>query len=283
VKKGKYILLILFIFNSSCEKEKIEQPDSDFTYPLSIGNRWEYSRELINYNIEPVELQAQIADTLSAFSTVEILDSAAIKDTIQTYKFRESYTGENKSNVSDVYCANGEDGFYVYAHAGGNYVAPLKSSAGKWIHFNGYKFYNVKELMRAITGKLIITSWHSDTLFYENPPLRSLIYPMKVGSQWEYRQKGNPWKYDKRIVKTEKIELPAGKFVCFVVQWLIDMNNDDVWDDKVVFYDYFSDVGLVKRLIILKDMQLMDTSGSIIGTYDSKDEYILLDYIVKAN
>ena len=51
MKNVKFIVLILFIFTGACEKEKNEQPDANFKYPLSSGARWEYSRELINYNI----------------------------------------------------------------------------------------------------------------------------------------------------------------------------------------------------------------------------------------
>jgi len=280
--RNVFLLLLTVIFLVlACEKDVNGPEGGNFIYPLSTGNMWEYSREKTAYNFQPEALSDFSSDTLRATSLIEITGKVTLFDSVEAYVFRESFTENNKLHESEVFFNNGEDGFYCYGYTSGNYAAPLKVSAEKRILFNGQFFRDENELLNRVAEKLTGFSLRADSINYETPPLQSLQYPLKIGSQWKYREKGNPWMYDKRVRKGEMIEVPTGEFYCYVVQWLIDMDANGIWDDNIIFYDYIAKEGLIKRTIVLKDLLLMDINGDVIGSYDTKDEYVLTDLSIK--
>jgi hypothetical protein len=146
----------------------------------------------------------------------------------------------------------------------------------KKILFKGRYFNGIREITSYITRAIPQNIVRADSLIYEIPPLQSLKYPMKTESQWTYRHPGQPWQIDKKIVSYEKINVPAGSFDCYKIQWLYDIDQDGVWDTDIVCYDYICDKGLIQRSFFFKDVMIISQqSPEPIGLMDSKDESIL--------
>ena len=87
MKKYIFILIITLVPIVYCEKDR-EEPATSFVYPLKTGNRWEYGRNLYYFNFNPESLEIPFPDTLTAMSSVEILDKTILLDTLETYKIR---------------------------------------------------------------------------------------------------------------------------------------------------------------------------------------------------
>ncbi|NIP42944.1 MAG: hypothetical protein GWO41_17650, partial [candidate division Zixibacteria bacterium] len=66
-----------------------------------------------------------------------------------------------------------------------------------------------------------------------------LVYPLDLGMHWPYRD----WPQDifhieKQIIGWETVQVPAGDFDCFVVEWLYDRDFDDNYRDDIQVLDY---------------------------------------------
>lgn len=251
----------------------------DFVYPLKIGNKWQYSREVGLFNFRPDTAGVVPPDTARVLSTstVEILRTETLHDTIETSVFQERLVEGSFTFQSQSYFNNRADGLYFYAYRGVGYVIPLSRRASS-ISFKGRDFGSVSEVISFIEGSIGIPEVGNDSLLFEDPPLRSLAYPFVIGLQWVYREPGKPWRIDKRILGIETVRVPAGAFACYKIQWLMDISNDGDWDDEIEFFDYISREGLVRRSLLVKDLVVTGPQGpEPIGKVDLREESKLTD------
>jgi hypothetical protein len=189
-----FILIFTIGIFLSCDKN--DNPitldkDNDFYYPLKVGNQWEYNRTFTIFNFRPDTLSWDaFDDTTTSFLTMKIIRTETIHDSINTFVFRETILENGTTIIDDSYYANLDSGLYFYAYHGGGLALPKVSQAEK-IFFKGRYFNNVREITSYITDKTSKNDVLVDSLIYEIPPLLSLEYPIKIGSQWTYRYPGN--------------------------------------------------------------------------------------------
>ncbi|RKY84323.1 hypothetical protein DRQ09_08785 [candidate division KSB1 bacterium] len=275
------LLTTIIIFNTNCHKNPDDPGEDSFVYPVATGNYWKYSREFIQFNIHPDSLKALPSDTLRGTSEVKVISKVSLSNSTEAYMFLERLFENGKYIESNSYFNNHKNGFYLYAYSGNSSASPFKIAAGKRIYFNGYEFYNVRDIFSLITEKSNYFLNSSDSIHYENPPLICLHYPIKVGVRWVYRVRGNPWLCEKKVIGEEVVKTPAGEFNCFIIKWLIDMDDNGEFDSNIEFFDYISEKGLIIRSIIIRGMILKDEKRKKLGSFDSKDEYVLTEYHLK--
>jgi hypothetical protein len=99
-----------------------------------------------------------------------------------------------------------------------------------------------------------------------------LKYPLQTGLQWTIRESGDPWRVDKKVISEEQIEVPAGRYYCVKLQYLIDLDENNEWDEDIILYDYIGYDGLIRRSGLYKDLIATDEFGVPIGLFDTKDE-----------
>ena len=277
------LLLLVTIFSCSEDKKNPIGPgDEGFVYPMKIGNSWEYSWQIFWFNFRPDTLDVSLlSDTLSAVSLLEITGTKVFFDTTETYVFYERLTEEGYGPYEGLsYYSNQDDGLYLNAYRGSSFITP-KSLPGKRIYYKKRYFRNIEEIMAFIEKPMTTGSGRSDSLYYENPPLKSIQFPLEVALQWSFRQAGNPWRIDKKVVGTEKVQVPGGSFDCYKIQWLMDTDDDEEWDEDIEYFDYISSKGVIKRSRVFKDMMLTDEKGNTLVTFDSKEEASLTDVHLK--
>ena len=274
------LLLLIFaiILITSCDKDTIGPPgNGSFIYPLKVGNQWEYDRTFSSFNFRPDSSNDDQYNDINITSSViiEIIRKEPSPDSINIFVFQETLNENDRPLVSNSFYANLDSGLYFYAYSAPGYVIP-KSALKNNMLFNGRYFNNIREITSYITNAVPKNYILIDSLIHEIPPLQSLKYPFKLGSQWTYRSPGNPRQIDKKILSFETVKVPAGSFNCFKIQWLFDINQDSVWDDNIVFYDYVSEKGLIKRSILVKDIIFSgELNPEPLGLIDAKDESIL--------
>jgi hypothetical protein len=285
MRKVIFAPLLLFCFQFiNCEQSKnpIGNLYSDFIYPIEIGNSWEYDRTFILFNFRPDSIKHLISmsDTFKTYSSTEIRNKEMLKDSMLTYQFIESMVEDTATFTGEYYYSNQADGLYLYAYEGASHTLP-KSGVSNKIIFRGLYFNQVQEITNYLTsfdyGRILFV----DSLNYENPPLQIIKYPLKEGLQWTLRETGNPFRLDRIILSEEIIQVSVGEFDCIKIQNLYDLNGDNNWDEDIMYTDYLSNEGLIKRVIYIKDLKLTDFSGQVIGEFDTIDESILKSFILK--
>ncbi|MFQ5639826.1 MAG: hypothetical protein ACE5IR_17745 [bacterium] len=273
------LLFLAAIFGCSAKDNPTASEENNFVYPLKIGNKWEYMRELSVFNFRPDTVGFAPSDTIiSSVSTVEIVRTATLPAPVKTYVLYETLTEEGSSaSESESFYSNQADGFYYYAYRCAGSVLP-KSSVKKRIYFKGRYFSHIREITSFIEDAVSNNCVGLDSIIYEVPPLKSLPYPLEIGAQWLYRSEGNPFKIEKKVVAKDSVTVPAGHFNCYKIQWLFDIDNNGEVDRDIEFFDDICSEGLIRRNILFKDLLLTGESGpEPIGKFDVEDHSQLIN------
>ena len=283
------LLISLSIITCGCifSNDNNENTKKSFTFPLKVGNRWEYSGELKFFNFNPDTMAVAFGDTLHKSTIIqEIVRTETLLDSIDTYVFHETHTYENYGVFeTNAYYHEKETGLYRVAYDRGSKLS-LKPAVKEKIYFKGRCFSSVSEITAWIQDMLPRAKTVSDSLIYEYFTRQSLKYPLEEGSQWVYHNSN--WRIDKRVEGKEKVIVPAGTFTCYKIRWLYDFDGDEEWDDDIGMTDYICSKGLVRRYLLIEGIEQstdsyvnVSAAGSdSLYTFDCSEEYLLTDYSI---
>ena len=275
MKYNALILMIVAIAALSCNTSTDSSPG--LMYPLNAGNVWNYDGTFAQYNFRPEQDSIIIPDKLISWkSKVEILGKEILRDSVQTTKFVETevpYIG-----LGYYYFIQNQDTLCEYAyHANASLIVPKQLETHRFT-IHGFTFDSYREMFKFFETGSIDHKSAVDSLIYNAKPAKVHVYPLKVGSEWNYREPGYPWLLRKKIVGVETVTVPAGTFVTFKIQFFWDFNSDGIWDTFISGFEYVCDIGIVKRTFLYTDVPIMDgVSGpsTPIGYADMKQEYVL--------
>jgi hypothetical protein len=274
-----YLFLSFFLFHRCGQvKSPIGPHNSIFSYPLKINNQWEYARSFTRFNIRPDSLVPDSFLTITSTHVIKVMRKETLRDSIETFVLKETLAEAIQTNHRESFYTNEIDGLYFHAYNEPGFVIPKVSKRNK-ICFKDFYFNSIQEITPYITKAITANRIVQDSLIYEIPPLISLKYPLEMGSEWIYRPTGKPWRIDKKIIGLERLEVPAGIFLCYKIQWLYDFNHDSEWDEDIVFYDFISEVGLLKRSITFLNIQVSSDPGyppSLV--FDATDESVITSF-----
>lgn len=244
-------------------------------FPLAEGNSWDYVSRYVA--ILPSAATRVVVDTLDAEYFLEIAQQETLQDTLVCYKFVETAVYDSLDSwSSSSYYDGKEDGLWsvAYETGGGIGVSP-KPVSGRCLSFRGQPLSSVRQALLNL-GWGSFGSSRPESLIFEDPPVRSLAYPLRVGLQWTYREPGAPWAIDKRVTGYDSVTVPAGTYRCYAVKWLIDIWDDDgQWDEDIDWVDHYCFSGLVKRTLIFRDCVITDEHATPIDTLDIWEEHLL--------
>lgn len=274
-----FVSIIQFL---SCSKEQnpIEITNTEMIYPLTVGNEWSYVRLFSIFNFRPLNDSIVPPNDMTILqrSVSSISRKDTLHDTISTFVLRELLEEGNSTFVGESYLSNHDDGLYLYAYKGISNTSPKVAHSQK-ISFKGRNFNHIGEITSFIENGGLIHSPNFDSLRFENPPVKALPRKYRTGEQWTFRRYIDFLRIDKKIISKESIETHAGNFDCYKVQWLVDFGNDGEWDKDIIFFDWVSLKGLIRRNILIKDMIWVGSaSPEPLGKFDGKDEFILINF-----
>ena len=273
------LLLLFFLPFFTCEKHQdpLGYDFSEFVYPLEIGNRWEYNRLFILFNFRPDSTKNQIEspDTIKSSLTVVISKQEWLKESTLTYQIYEYLAEDSTTFTSESYYVNQEDGLYLFAYKGAGSALPKQQQSNRFI-FKGLYFNRLTEVSDYFTGLIGKYTLSIDSIYYENPPLQIIKYPIKEGLQWTLRKTGEPFRIDRLVLSEENVPVPAGNYHSLKIQNLYDVDGDNEWDADIIYYDYIGNQGLLKRSLLIKDVVVTDDSGQLMGLVDVSDESYLI-------
>ncbi|RKX25336.1 MAG: hypothetical protein DRP45_06145 [Candidatus Zixiibacteriota bacterium] len=241
------------------------------TFPVGIGNRWEYRRELLidGDGIHYSEV---------SYYVLEVIRVDPTWPQQPAYEFRETWANLNQGilDSSHTYYHQSDSGLYLLGIDGTGDALPASDGGSYPCSFEGQQYSSVRELLQSVQNELIEFSGRPGSKLAADPPVLALEYPIAIGSAWEYTQNDTSFT-DKEVTGYEIMTVPAGDLGCFEIQWLRDNDNDSLYDDNIIFYDYVSEFGLARRSVTLLDVELIDQFGHIIVA-DVFDEYNLISW-----
>ena len=273
-KKNVWVLqliILVVICIIGCENDN-DNPNLDFIYPLTIGNSWQYETTY-TLDFDSLATYNGLNDTILYYTgSVEIIAHEVIFDSLEVYNFATIMNESGNIFTGNKYYNNNDDGLFCYGHTNGSMITPKTNNKKTFIKFDSKIFNNVKEIFNYIVKDEIGNQFSKDDSIYYDL-VKTLEYPLEEDNQWIYRS------YDIRIDKTiigwKEIDVPAGEFICWKIQWTYPESS---FNDDIEFYDFVSPEGLVQRLIEVKNLTCIDEFGNTIGYLDSTEERYLTDY-----
>ena len=264
-------------------------PKSSFTFPLRVGNSWQYSRMFYSYGCEPDNLMHLVPDTVFATEITTIESINKLPNLPETYVLHTVWVEGSATGEGYSWRNNTQEGLYTYAYqfTMGTVGPPkLVIPEGSHLSFKGRRFSNVNELLGwarsimeipASAGKLT----EIDSIQYEDPPARDIAYPIEVGQRWVYRDSANPWAMEKEVVDIERVSTPALTADCLKIRWYWDIDDDGQWDSDIDGYDYLAVNGILKRRFDFFGVVIRNENSDSLGTFNTTDIYELIDYELK--
>jgi hypothetical protein len=258
MKKNIYVfflLMILFIPGQSCKDSSNPAGPGDWNYifPLKIGNSWSYNHTNSFNNFRPDSIRHYLIGDSSI-----TVNSSVTRDTLLN-GIRVFELVENDGNYWNYYgyYANQDSGLFKYAYINSGQILP--KSSGIRFFVNGKFYNNIHELIRNQEEKIRLIKTSLDSLQILSPPRKIYPYPVIIGSEWNLTS--DYFRINKEIEGREIVETNSGLHSCYKIKWKYDMNNNGQWDDDIIVYEYYGAKGLVKRIIIVKDI-LVSTEHS---------------------
>lgn len=265
------IIILAVICIIGCESDN-DKPNMDFVYPLTVGNSWQYETTF-TLDYDSLATYNGLNDTIIYHTgSVEIIANEVIFDSLEVYNFASILNENGNIFTGNKYYNNNDNSLFSYGYTNGSMITPKTKNNYAYIIFDEKKFNNLREIVDYMEKGIVGNEYSkNDSINYDL--VKTLEYPLEEDNQWIYRS------YDIRIDKTiigwEEINVPAGEFNCWKIQWTYPESS---FNDDIEFYDFVSPEGLVKRLIEFKNLTCINEFGNIIGYLDSTEDRYLSDF-----
>jgi hypothetical protein len=226
---------------SACKKDNSENTGNGTgsqqiqltSYPLTIGNSWEYYTE------------SHVADSTGAIWLSDYYTNYwnALSDTIingivctKISQLDSNYDGS--THLAYTYYANRSDGFYGIA-----------------VQNNGGMFYlKTNEILKLtqfdLLGSFGNKTFSNDTAFLPATSLKLLKFPSNTNDIWLSHEYNNPIPdiIKRKYICDTTISTSAGTFNCKKLQMFWDIDNNNLPDSGYSeIYQYFSTKGLIQE------------------------------------
>lgn len=261
-------LLLAFI---GCETTTTNLESEKYPYPLNPGNSWEFHRNFKMYTYPDSTELDSIIGKISGTDSVAMMVSgyATLRDSISTIKLLQESWQDTLITIGEYHYQTRDTGLFMIAYQN-TYHFPLPKTtlgreypAGPLIPGHIIKLFNEN---LSYPHKRVI----NNGLYFEEPPVYVLKYPLEKGVSWTYRY--DPFQIDKKVVKDTTISVPAGRFHCSQIRYIYFD-----WDIEIYIDDFIADIGLVLRKIETRGPEGPRSDVFII----TNDEYKLINYNLK--
>lgn len=275
----------LLMFTSVCFiscNEDIVSPGSNtqdnFKYPFSINSFWYYGTRNFVTNLRPDSLSSIYpTDTVTGFGGATFLKDTIINnDTLRL--FRNSHSDQGHAHTTLELYKQTDSGLMRYAYfSDGTNFGPFRNENNYTLSLNGREFGSVRDLINYYNYDFYYSKDNqvNDTvLYFDNPPVTAVKYPVVTGTEWDFYRVLTT-RLTKKYTGYEYVVSNDKTYYCVKIRKQWYNNNSLVPDSHLIFYDYFSKEGMVKRDFTIKDIAVSNSSGQLLGYIDVKEEAFL--------
>jgi hypothetical protein len=251
-------------------------------YPLATGNQWHYIRQLSIFNFRPSGADTTSPETTITFTTdVNMLGQVLVNGSeawkVQTIEHEDGQTFTGYDFYSQIH-----DSLRLIAYT--TPTVPIEPVQKYRYHANfsyqGFSSPSFTELLRHIEGyRQAGMNVSSDSLYYEEGPVTSFVFPVRFMSAWDYRLPDYfpGWLMRKKVIGTSVIQVNNFLYPTYKIQWYWDTNRSGSWNPNLDGYEYLSSSGLLRRELILKNFVMTSPQSpeDTLGLFDYKEDYVV--------
>ena len=281
MRLSEIILLLitsLLIFTCGDSSSPEISLDSSMQYPLTVGNQWSYISSYTYTNFSgdrPSSFQDRTEKLMVTVNQQVTLNNTSVFE-LEEEPIESSYPYVMKQLK---YLQNQSNGLIEIAHENSSYSCIPKLHSQHYFTYMGKDFNTINELFSSIENIGLRSLYKTDSVIINETPRMVYSYPFEVGNEWNYVTHNTGRKINRKVIGEERVSTNTGEFDCYKIQWLMDLLNDEGWDENLIYYDYVSAKGLIKREIIIKDVLFAtpeDPDGDG-NTCDIRQEIKLVD------
>lgn len=267
----RYLFLCFLLFailsfqlcdNSGASVTPVE---SDFNYPLTVGNQWTYQIKIQYSDFQPDSIGSLIDDYSGTIFQTITRDT--ILDSTEVYELKEE---SDDSDISYSYLANENDGLFQYAY-GLSDVDNLiqKANSTSILGLNNIRLRNGSVVFTFSKNTKCLSKAAEDSIVLYEEPYIIYAYPLTIGKEWDCLSY-----LSKEVVGKVNIETACGTFECFKIKW----NYLSEIYSNIDYYEYLGQKGLIKIVYTIDDIYITTIEKPEgIGQADVKYTCILTD------
>jgi hypothetical protein len=245
----------VLVFSASCENDK--NTSMKFHYPMNPGNNWTYTQSnTVDFGDSTYKLIVEYSE--------ECLEPVKLKNGVKALPCKIS---SSMYGASYQYYTNDSSGLKIHAYSMGNDVMAKKKIQ-----------MPLQQVLRKSIPVPFGINTDFDTLYYANPPMLSLAYPLEIGNSWTYNSfslSGADISIIKRVAGIETVSVPAGDFRCFKMEYKYQGSGAF---DEMEMTDYYCNKGLVKRVTQSDNLRFMDETDKEVFKASLTTELMLTGY-----
>ena len=159
---GRWLVLVALL--SGCS---VAGPDSPcgFEYPLEVGNRWEYERELWMSDIDPVGGARDELDwTITSHVDIWVDGAVVLPDSVVAMPMLETITQGEDTYESAHFYVNAPEGMYLHAYVPGSSAVAPKVVPGVELRFGGLSVRGPSDVLRLLHGEPVFEGAYRETV-----------------------------------------------------------------------------------------------------------------------
>lgn len=276
------ILISLLVFicclNISCNDDSVnpEIKNENFTFPFNLNSIWYYGSRNFVSNIRPDSIISYFdSDTIIGYGGLTFLRDTIIKnDTLRLLRNTHS-DPYHLHTALELYKQN-QSGLYRHAYYSEGYAfSPYRNQSNIRLKIQNGFFSSTADVLNRLKNTEQGNESNSDTILtFDSPPLKAIMYPLARNSEWLLKEFDNI-KIKKRYLDFENVRQNEKEYFCIKIKksWYFNNSNDP--DSNIIYHDYFSKEGIVKRYIYIKDIEVYSETGQHIGYIDVHEESFL--------
>ena len=224
----------------------------NFTYPLKIGNKWNYLEQLTFTNPRPDTIQNLIHNSSSEGEIIVVKET--IVNSIAVVELKDRLVNQTSIFESLGYYTNTNDGFIKYAYSGYGSNGLPKANQQIQFLFKGKRFSSVSEIVKTVELSNSLNKIVYDSLYFFQPPRVVYKYPITQNTEWAIGT--TEFALNKQYESKTMLQTDMGVIECVVIKWKYDLDNDGKWDEDFDVYEYLSSKGRIKMAYTIKDMMI---------------------------
>ncbi|MFZ1320871.1 MAG: hypothetical protein WAT71_04885 [Ignavibacteria bacterium] len=263
-------VLLILISISSCSDNSQNgnniEYDENFKYPYSLNSFWYYSTKNAVINIRPDSLrQIYNGDTITGYGIASFINDTVIENK-NVKILKNEYSLDGHSSMVREYFEQTDSGLIRLASlSSGSNLSPFRGKYNYYI--NGKYFNSLNELSFGVKNDL---QPNDSTVILDNPPVMTLKYPLEINYEWELINNGFV-----RILKKysgfENINISGKNFHCMKISRNYYFSSN-LPDENFITTDYFAAEGIVRRDLLIKNINVVNEIGTLLGYIDLSEK-----------
>lgn len=271
------VIFCLLFVSCSEESDNPVSQEQNFTYPFNLSSSWYFGTKNFITNIRPDSIRAYFTnDTTTGYGGIIFLgDTVIFNDTLRLMRNNHSDPQHFHSSIELYKQTN--SGLYRHAYFSEAFTfTPYRNGKERvYFKFRNKIYFSPEEILTGFKKDTDgLSDYNDSVLIIDTPPLLALKYPIVKNDIWLLKEFNNT-KIFKQYLDYENINISGHNYYCMKIKKSYYFNNSGTPDENILYFDYFSKEGIVKKELSIKNISVFNKNAVLIGYIDTNEEDIL--------